>query len=122
MSTRSTISIEKPNNEIHCIYCHYDGYPTGNGKILLDHYKDLKKIKKLINKGDLSSLASTLEETRSYNEWRGEDKNINIYNSREEMLSKKGQEYNYLWSEKDNFWWMNEEFEEHWIPLDQIIF
>jgi hypothetical protein len=41
---------------VHSIYCHWDGYLSNNGRILRTYYKDLKKIKRLVALGSLSSL------------------------------------------------------------------
>lgn len=59
MSTRSFIFILQ-DNTYHGIYCHSDGYPSGNGSILLHNYQNIKKIRQLINLGDLSSLGVSL--------------------------------------------------------------
>lgn len=59
MATRSTISIvtERTVDGLgRTIYCHWDGYPSNNGRILLEHYKDAKKVNSLINLGDISKL------------------------------------------------------------------
>lgn len=57
MSTRSRIGYVDPKtNMVHSIYCHWDGYLSNNGRILRDHYKDLKKVKRLVALGCLSSL------------------------------------------------------------------
>ena len=40
MATRSVIGIVNLDKSITGIYCHYDGYPENNGKILLNHYTD----------------------------------------------------------------------------------
>jgi hypothetical protein len=56
MATRSTIAIELPSGKIKSVYCHWDGYLSYNGKILLEHYNDADKLLKLINKGSISSL------------------------------------------------------------------
>lgn len=56
MSTRSRIGIINPDGTIRSVYCHSDGYPSYNGRILLAHYKTARKINKLIDLGDLSSL------------------------------------------------------------------
>jgi hypothetical protein len=55
MSTRSAI-IAKIGNEYKGIYCHFDGYPSYVGRILLDHYTDAAKVEELINLGALSQL------------------------------------------------------------------
>lgn len=90
MSTNSRIGIEQADGTIKSIYCHWDGYPKGNGKTLIEHYTDRAKIESLIALGDLSSLgeqpdptgrvAHTFEKpedgiTVAYHRDRGEDLN-----------------------------------------------
>ena len=35
MGTRSRIGIEMPDHSVVSVYCHWDGYVEGNGKILV---------------------------------------------------------------------------------------
>lgn len=67
MSTRSYIVIEKKRESgekfYEGVYCHSDGYPSYNGKILFEDYKDRAKVEKLISLGDLSSLGAKIEPT-----------------------------------------------------------
>ena len=56
MATRSTITVRTGENERKEIYCHWDGYPSHNGKILLEHYNTQEKAEALIALGDLSYL------------------------------------------------------------------
>lgn len=56
MATRSEIGIELETEEILSIYCHWDGYPSHNGVILYEFYRDREKVMKLIELGDISSL------------------------------------------------------------------
>lgn len=57
MSTRSNIGmVSKDGKSAQVIYCHSDGYPSYNGKILLEHYQDEKKIKQLIKLGTFLTL------------------------------------------------------------------
>ena len=56
MSTRSTISIQNEDGTVLTVYCHFDGYPEHNGRILLDHYNDEKLARELISFGDMSYL------------------------------------------------------------------
>ena len=77
MATRSTISIvNKRTNEGKgkTIYSHWDGYPAHNGRILLEHYQDKKKVKQLIALGDISSLAENVSpsENGTLNKWNRE--------------------------------------------------
>jgi hypothetical protein len=63
MATRSTISIvtERTKDGVgRTIYSHWDGYPSHNGRILLEHYKDAEKINFLIDLGDISILAENV--------------------------------------------------------------
>jgi hypothetical protein len=61
MATRSRIAIETGDGTVKSVYCHWDGYPSNNGRILLEHYKDREKLEKLINLGALSSLAPEVD-------------------------------------------------------------
>lgn len=60
MSTRSYIVIERKKEDgtkwYEGIYCHHDGYPSGNGRILQENYQDRELVEKLISLGDMSSL------------------------------------------------------------------
>ena len=58
MSTRCRIGIENKNGTITSIYCHHDGYLEGVGEILVNHYKNEEKIRKLMELGDMSSLGT----------------------------------------------------------------
>ena len=56
MSTRSIIAKENQDGSITAVYCHWDGCPSNNGKILLENYKTEKQVDKLLSKGSMSSL------------------------------------------------------------------
>lgn len=56
MATRSAIIIQHDSKFIG-IYCHSDGYPEWNGKILLEHYNTHESALALISLGSLSSIA-----------------------------------------------------------------
>jgi len=56
MGTRSRIGIELANHTVVSVYCHWDGYPEGNGKILVEHYQDREKVMDLIDGGSMSQL------------------------------------------------------------------
>jgi hypothetical protein len=60
MGTRSRIGMMNEDGSITSVYCHWDGYPSHNGVILLENYQDPEKIKMLISLGDLSSLEKKL--------------------------------------------------------------
>jgi hypothetical protein len=56
MATRSTIALEYADGTVDQIYCHWDGYLSHNGALLLEHYSDPFKLQKMIELGDMSSL------------------------------------------------------------------
>lgn len=60
MATRSRIGIEKEDGTIRSIYCHWDGYPAYNGRILLENYTNREKVEGLIALGDISVLGKEL--------------------------------------------------------------
>jgi len=65
MATRSAIAVKKANGTVQGVYCHWDGYPAHNGKILGDHY-DYNKALQLITLGNLSSLAPQIGEQHDF--------------------------------------------------------
>jgi len=60
MATRSNIGIVNDNGSVTGIYCHWDGYPEHNGKLLLKHYNNSGIVNELMDLGDLSSLNKNL--------------------------------------------------------------
>lgn len=118
MATHSRIGIYNQDGTITSIYCHFDGYLTHNGRILVDHYKDEGEIRQLMALGDLSCLGPEIgeqhpfdhpfqwgspeyEQTRhgclAYGRDRGEtnvDARVSVNAMAFEKLS---QEYNYIW-------------------------
>ena len=54
MGTRSRIGIELSDASILSVYCHYDGYPSFNGKVLREFYDTKEKASQLINGGNMS--------------------------------------------------------------------
>ena len=72
MSTRSRIAIENQNGTVTSIYCHFDGYLSGVGKKLFEHY-DREKTEKLIELGDISALGESTLDTIAYHRDRNED-------------------------------------------------
>ncbi len=114
MSTHSLITAKLSDGRFGSIYCHFDGYLSHNGALLLDHYKDQAKIDALIALGDLSSLGASPDcpQGHSYREpvsgfcvaygrERGEDETEGGYGATVEEAIKAGgygpQEFNYLW-------------------------
>lgn len=85
MATRSFIIIED-YGKFRGIYCHWDGYPEGNGAILLEHYDSVERLNALIDGGDLSTLGDLPENCEYYKD-RG-DKWENVKPATSDDLSK----------------------------------
>lgn len=123
MSTRSTIAILKKDNSVDAIYCHSDGYLSHNGELLFAEYSEVEKVKALISLGDMSFLDREVSPPSSqhhnfdnrypgvsvfYGRDRGEEGvGTSRFNSLEEYLkSDFFQEYDYIFNEKKNSWYL----------------
>jgi hypothetical protein len=73
MGTRSRVAVMH-GDVCKSVYCHYDGYLSYTGQILLEHY-DSTKANMLVARGDNSGVKETLEEMNFYEdrEAKGED-------------------------------------------------
>ena len=54
MGTRSRIGKQLADGSILSVYCHYDGYPEFNGRVLRDYFSTNDKVSDLIDGGDMS--------------------------------------------------------------------
>ena len=120
MSTRSSISVKQLDGSIKTVYCHFDGYHSHVGKMLLEHYNSQEQANAIINLGDLSSLSESVEcpPNHSYNNQierysvfygrdRGEkDINAREYSSFEDAMLRDSQEFDYYW---DGSQWLVDE-------------
>jgi hypothetical protein len=64
MATRSTIAVKHEDGSVSQIYCHWDGYLSHNGKLLVENYNSLLAAEFLVSKGDLSVLAERVTPNR----------------------------------------------------------
>jgi len=108
MATRSTIAIRNADTTVTGIYCHWDGYLSYNGKILVENYATEAAVRELIALGNLSSLGETIGvkvdfngnhdgQCLAYGRDRGESNQSGAtFGGWQEMLNKVGEEYNYL--------------------------
>jgi len=64
MSTRGRIGITLEDGSIKSIYSHWDNYPEGNGKILVEKFNTKEKVEDLIEGGDISCLETDTD-------WKG---------------------------------------------------
>lgn len=113
MATRSIIGIENQDGTVTSIYCHNDGYPEYNGRILVNHYQDPEKVKALIALGDISSLDESVEcpqghsfynqaagYTVAYHRDRGDDFRQDTSKSVESFSQSDLEEYGYLFTQQ----------------------
>lgn len=115
MGTRSRIGIVYGGNDgklkVRSIYCHWDGYPEYNGKMLMEYYNNNARAEELIDLGDISSLRKKIstkephsfdnpqkDVTVAYARDRGEEKRIleMDFDDFKEYLRKSDIEFVYL--------------------------
>jgi hypothetical protein len=87
------------------VYCHYDGYLSYTGQILLNHY-DSTKANQLVARGDNSGVKETLEEMNFYSD-RGEtDVSWQVAHTFEEFLEQvEGCCGEYYYVMRDGVWY-----------------
>lgn len=122
MGTQSTIGVKNESGSVTAIYCHWDGYPEHNGRILRDYYNTPAKIAKLMKLGALSSLRAEIGRKhkwddntkpwcKSYKRDRGERRPANepqVYDNVEDYRSEADGNYLYLWNGSKWICWSNE--------------
>lgn len=146
MGTRSRIGIEMPDHTVVSVYCHYDGYVEGNGKILVEHYRNRDDVQELIDGGSMSALRTRnnwndgpmlrdengeyirdaqgyimsegdRDPQPQYHSERGEEVEV-LHSSFDEFVSSNcGEEYAYLFDLNDNW----KAFKLNWKgPVDRV--
>lgn len=72
MATRSRIGmVRESDGKIISVYCHFDGYPSHVGKLLLEVYNTPEKITELLSYGEISALYERIGERHDFNELPG---------------------------------------------------
>jgi hypothetical protein len=105
MATRSTIALEYADGTVGQVYCHWDGYLDHNGMILDINYTDPFKVRELLDRGDMSTLDTSVSGCDFYSN-RGEKcpqrmyKNFAEYKSEAQM-----EEFNYI-LRRDGNWYV----------------
>tara|TARA_R100001510_G_C7533900_1_gene124215 strand:+ start:168 stop:581 length:414 start_codon:yes stop_codon:yes gene_type:complete len=126
MGTRSRIGIELKDNSIMSVYCHWDGYPSFNGRVLREHYTTVEQVRDLIDGGNISSLHTnagwnneTLPKTGPlYYTMRGESIEENeprLDKDMEEFFSD-GEEYSYIFRNGNWFAYDMDQWEDMVAP------
>jgi hypothetical protein len=119
MGTRSTIALEYADGTVGQVYCHWDGYLSNNGQILLKHYEDPFKVQKLLNEGDMSSLDSEVEGCSFYSA-RGEVCPQHMFKSFEDYHENhQYEEYEYI-LRRDGEWYVSDHGRSY-VPLADAI-
>jgi len=119
MGTRSNIIVKVSNGKWQRIYCHWDGYISHHGPILLEHYNSQELAEKLVSGGDLSSLDINCEVPDGsvreaphkfgnpvdgycvyYGRDRGEEQTVRLFDTLFEAFPKGDSwtEYVYIWN------------------------
>lgn len=116
MGTRSTIIQKIDSDTYRSIYCHWDGYLSNNGRILLKHYQDPEKVSKLLLLGSLSSLREEVDIlegkihtydnsqpniTIAYHRDRGEEWEHTSYIDKQTLKESVEEYYSYLYIDGD---------------------
>ena len=66
MATRSNIGVKLENGKYRVVYCHWDGYPRYNGKVLLENYSKQEKVEELVNMGSISALREEIGQKHEF--------------------------------------------------------
>jgi hypothetical protein len=111
--TRGQFGIIDKKGNIQSVYTHYDSYPENMLPLIKKHYKDAKKAKEVIAKGDNSGL-DALDKMKFYGDGRGpmtgKKSDINSYIRK--ANDEGGAEYVYLYDEADKKWYMADIYAE----------
>lgn len=83
MATRSTIALEFADGTVEQVYCHWDGYLSNNGQILLRHYSDPFKLQRLIDLGAISSLGPEIGEKQDFDKRETQNDNWSLIYARD---------------------------------------
>ena len=103
MGTRSAIGYKLPNGKIRAKYCHWDGYVEGGvGQTLQESYQDAVKIGRMVELGDMSTLAAEIDDCEFYGRDRGDsprDVDAQDYDDFDDFTTSfEGCEYFYVWN------------------------
>jgi len=96
MATRSTIALEFADGTVEQVYCHWDGYLSNNGQILLRHYSDPFKLQRLIDLGAISSLGSEIGKKQDFDKRETQNDNWSLIYARdrgEELVKHRFKDY-----------------------------
>jgi len=128
MATRSFIALKHLDDTFSGVYCHWDGYPEYNGKILRDDYTDRNKIVDLLDGGDISSLKTDHDWDRNpmptgvlYYADRGDDAAVQHFQSVVDLEdTARGMGCDYLYVYDESKWICEDLSNSDFIPLATV--
>jgi len=123
MSTRSRIALLQEDGQVKSIYCHWDGYPLYNGKMLQQHYNSKPLVEELLGMGDTSSLDANIEKSTFYARDRNEE-NVDavvepLEDFKQNIVDDIFEEYTYLFRDGEWVCFIGNSIEE--ILLEEAI-
>ena len=139
MSTNSLVAYLREDGSVVSSYVHYDGYATGVGEMLLEHYNSDKLARDLAwCLGYASSLKETISESHEDRANTDEAETYESYEEFEEYIRECSHlEYVYVWDTHKDEWlvatWENTkkkfhngtcfdyEFESHWNGFESLV-
>ena len=139
MSTNSLVAYLNEDGSVVSSYVHYDGYATGVGEMLLEHYNSEERAKDLAwCLGYASSLKETISESHEDRANTDEAETYESYEDFEEYIRECSHlEYVYVWYTHKDEWlfatWENTkkkfhngtcfdyEFESHWNGFESLV-
>ena len=139
MSTNSLVAYLNEDGSVVSSYVHYDGYATGVGEMLLEHYNSEDRAKDLAwCLGYASSLKETISESHEDRANTDEAETYESYEDFEEYIRECSHlEYVYVWDTHKDEWlvatWENTkkkfhngtcfdyEFESHWNGFESLV-
>ena len=139
MSTNSLVAYLNEDGSVVSSYVHYDGYATGVGEMLLEHYNSEERARDLAwCLGYASSLRETISESHEDRANTDEAETYESYEDFEEYIRECSHlEYVYVWDTHKDEWlvatWENTkkkfhngtcfdyEFESHWNGFEDLV-
>ena len=144
MATRSAIAIKHGRDTIKSVYCHWDGYPEHNGRILQEYWFTRILINQLIEMGVISSLGATIGKKVEfdatpeyiqndfemaisyqcvfYNRDRGENTSFRTFETEAEFVEHYddvGAEYFYLFD--NGVWYVRDYRDVEWKEVESLL-
>ena len=139
MSTNSLVAYLNEDGSVVSSYVHYDGYATGVGEMLLEHYNSEERASDLAwCLGYASSLKETISESHEDRANTDEAETYESYEDFEEYIRECSHlEYVYVWDTHKDEWlvatWehtkkkfhngtcFDYEFESHWNGFESLV-